>query len=134
MRLVYNLGLEYKPEEFFGAIPNAARLAGDSPRLFVLSPLPRSREWVFLRQILTHNNMRHYITSDKVGEFVQSMFAAGQHVQVDGDSISVRHSDHSYTFIDVYQKGSMEKLVSDILEKERQILEQKAFDNMNPVE
>lgn len=34
MRLVYNLGLEYKPEEFFGAIPNAARLAGDSPRLF----------------------------------------------------------------------------------------------------
>ena len=78
--------------------------------------------------------MKHYITSDKVGEFVQSMFAAGQHVQVDGDSISVRHSDHSYTFVDVYQKGSMEKLISDILEKERQILEQKAFDNMNPVE
>lgn len=78
--------------------------------------------------------MRHYITSDKVGEFVQSMFAAGQHVQVDGDSISVRHSDHSYTFVEIFQKGSMEKLVSDILEKERQILEQKAFDNMNPVE
>jgi hypothetical protein len=38
MRLVYNLGLEYKPEEFFGAIPNAARLAGDSPRLFVPTP------------------------------------------------------------------------------------------------
>lgn len=38
MRLVYNLGLEYKPEEFFGAIPNAARLAGDGPRLFVPTP------------------------------------------------------------------------------------------------
>ena len=99
-----------------------------------LSPLPRSREWVFLRQILTHNNMRHYITSDKVGVFVQSMFAAGHHVLVDGDSISVRHSDLSYTFVDIYPKGSMEKLISDILEKERQILEQKAFDNMNPVE
>lgn len=78
--------------------------------------------------------MRHYITSDKVGEFVQSMFAAGHYVLVDGDSISVRHSDLSYTFVDIYPKGSMEKLISDILEKERQILEQKAFDNMNPVE
>ena len=83
---------------------------------------------------LNTQHMKHYITSDKVGEFVQSMFASGLLVQVDGDSISVRHSDHSYTFVEVYQKGSMEKLVSGILENERQILEQKAFDNMNPVE
>jgi hypothetical protein len=69
-----------------------------------------------------------------VGEFVQALFAAGHKVQIDDDSIAVRHSDSSYTFVNIYPKDSMEKLISDILEKERQILEQKAFDNMNPVE
>lgn len=53
MRLVYNLGLEYKPEEFFGASPMLPGLQGIAHDC--LSPLPRSREWVFLRQILTHN-------------------------------------------------------------------------------
>lgn len=69
-----------------------------------------------------------------VGEFVQAMFKAGHHVQVDGDSVSVRHSDYSYTFVAVCSSGSIEAIAADILEKEREILERKASDNMNPVE
>lgn len=58
-----------------------------------------------------------------VGEFVQAMFKAGHHVQVDGDSVAVRHSDYSYTFVAVCSSGSIEAIAADILEKEREILE-----------
>lgn len=59
--------------------------------------------------------MKKYITSDKVGEFCQAMSEAGVNVSVDGESLSVRHCDGSYTFIDIYQKNSFENLVSEIL-------------------
>jgi hypothetical protein len=78
--------------------------------------------------------MKRYITSDKVGEFVQSLFAAGLKVQVDGDSIAVHHSDHSFTFVEIYEKGTLEKLITDIIENERYVQEQKAFDDMHQVE
>lgn len=74
--------------------------------------------------------MKHFITKDMVGEFVQAMFNAGHHVQVDGDSIAVRHSDSSYTFVDVCSSGSIEAIAADILEKEREILEKEALKNM----
>lgn len=74
--------------------------------------------------------MKHFITKDMVGEFVQTMFKAGHHVQVDGDSIAVRHSDYTYTFVAVCSSGSIEAIAADILEKEREILEKEALKNM----
>lgn len=74
--------------------------------------------------------MKHFITKDMVGEFVQAMFTAGRHVQVDGDSIAVRHSDNSYTFVAVCSSGSIEAIAANILEKERKILEKEALKNM----
>lgn len=74
--------------------------------------------------------MKHFITKDMVGEFVQAMFNAGHHLQVDSDSVAVRHSDYSYTFVAVCSSGSIEAVAADILEKEKKILEKEALKNM----
>lgn len=66
---------------------------------------------------------RKYITSDKVGEFVQAMFEAGLYASVDGKTVSVRLSDGSYQFVDIFKKTSYAELVSDIISKEQSIHE-----------
>lgn len=78
--------------------------------------------------------MKKYITSDKVGEFCQAMSNLGIPVGVEGDTISVRHSDGSYTFLEVFKKDSFENLLNSIIATESKIQEQIAFDNQHPVE
>lgn len=77
--------------------------------------------------------MKKYITSDKIGEFCQSMSNAGIPVMVDNDSISVRHCDGSYTFITIYQKNTFDKLVSEVRSTEATLRSQKEFDESHPV-
>lgn len=56
----------------------------------------------------------YYITSDKVGEFVQRMYEKG--IRVDAEPEDNRLSVHKpvcgYEFIKVYEKGSLESLVA----------------------
>lgn len=78
--------------------------------------------------------MKKYITSDKVGEFCQAMSNAGICVSVDKETLSVRHCDCSYTFIDIYQKNSFENLVNEVLSTEASLQSQRLFDEAHPVE
>ena len=67
--------------------------------------------------------MKNYITSDKVGEFVQSMFNAGfENLVISPDNVSVKHTDGSYTHITVFRKCSYEDLVNRVLDKEKSLL------------
>lgn len=74
--------------------------------------------------------MKKYITSDKVGEFCQSMFANGLQVILDADSLSVRLSNRDYVHIDIYAKGAYESLVASVLEAERKAQEEVSFDQL----
>ena len=77
--------------------------------------------------------MKKYITSDKVGEFVQALHTNGfKYVAVEPEQISVRHDDGSYTFIQVFQKNSFENLVQSVINTEIQILKQVQFDEEHP--
>ena len=70
--------------------------------------------------------MKNYITSDKIGEFVQSMYNAGfENVIISPMHISVKHTDGSYTFIDIYDKLSYEALLNVVFDKEKALLMEK---------
>jgi hypothetical protein len=77
--------------------------------------------------------MEKYITSDKVGEFVQTLYANGfKYVAVEPEQISVRHDDGSYTFIQIFQKNSFENLVKSVIDTEANIQKQVQFDEEHP--
>lgn len=66
--------------------------------------------------------MKKYITSDKVGEFVQALHTNGfKYVSVEPEQVSVRHGDGSYTFIEIFQKGSYDDLVRSVIDTEANI-------------
>lgn len=72
--------------------------------------------------------MKNYVTSDKVGEFIQCMFDAGIYASVDGDQIAVRMCDHSYIFIDIYRKRAFQDLRDTIVAKDAELKKQAEFD------
>lgn len=55
---------------------------------------------------------KYYITSDKVGEFVAKMYAAGVAIGTDPKSrqITVKKPEGSYEWIHVFDKGSFDEL------------------------
>lgn len=78
--------------------------------------------------------MKKYITSDKVGEFVQTLHENGfKYIAVESERVSVKHDDGSYTFIEIFQKGSYEALVQSVINTEIHILKQPQFDAEHPV-
>lgn len=78
--------------------------------------------------------MKKYITSDKVGEFVQTLHEHGfKYVAVEPNQIAVRHGDESYTFIEIFQKRSFDDLVQSVINTEIHILKQVQFDEEHPV-
>lgn len=78
--------------------------------------------------------MKKYITSDKVGEFVQTLHQNGfKYVSVEQEQVAVRHDDGSYTFIHIFQKNSFENLVKSVIDTESNIQKQTQFDAEHPV-
>lgn len=78
--------------------------------------------------------MKKYITSDKVGEFVQALHTNGfKYVSVEPERVAVRHDDGSYTFIEIFQKSSFDDLVQSVINTEIHILKQTQFDAEHPV-
>ena len=73
--------------------------------------------------------MKNYVTSDKVGEFIQCMYDAGIHASVDGDQIAVHMCDGSYVFIDIYRKRAFQDLRDTIIAKNAELKKQAEFDN-----
>ena len=63
---------------------------------------------------------KYYITSDKVGEFIQRMYDAG--IRVDGEpernSLCLHKPEGGYEWIKVFSKGSFEELCCAFLPKE----------------
>lgn len=77
--------------------------------------------------------MKKYITSDKVGEFVQTLHEHGfKYVSVEPEQVAVRHDDGSYTFIQIFQKNSFENLVKSVIDTEANIQKQVQFDEEHP--
>lgn len=66
---------------------------------------------------------KYYITSDKVGEFVAKMYAAGVAVDTDPKSrqITVKKQEGDYEWIHVFDKGSFDELCCAFLPKESHI-------------
>lgn len=63
--------------------------------------------------------MEKYITSDKIGQFVQALYESGKfsYIQVEGKQISVRKEDGDYIFIQVFNKMSFDELVKGVTEE-----------------
>ena len=63
---------------------------------------------------------KYYITSDKVGEFIQRMFDKGMRVSVDPsiNQITITKSSGVYEWIKVFRKGSFEELCNMFDEQE----------------
>ena len=66
---------------------------------------------------------KYYITSDKVGEFVAKMYAAGVAVDTDPKSrqITVKKQEGGYEWIHVVDKGSFDELCCAFRPKESHI-------------
>ena len=78
--------------------------------------------------------MKKYITSDKVGEFIQALHEHGfKYVSVEPEQVAVKHDDGSYTFIEIFPKSSYDDLVQSVINTEIQILKQVQFDEEHPV-
>ena len=63
---------------------------------------------------------KYYITSDKVGEFVAKMYAAGVAIDTDPKSrqITVKKLEGGYEFVHVFDKGSFDELCCAFLPRE----------------
>ena len=63
---------------------------------------------------------KYYITSDKVGEFIQRMYEKGMRVSVDPSmsQITVTKPQGGYEWITVFHKGSFEELCNMFDEQE----------------
>lgn len=66
---------------------------------------------------------KYYITSDKVGEFVARMYAAGVRVDVDPDKneLCVHKKEGGYEWIHVFDKSSFEGLCANFMEPTPQV-------------
>lgn len=65
--------------------------------------------------------MEKYITSDKVGQFVQDLYESGKfyNIQVDDERVAVcKAAGDNYLFIPIVQKNSYERLLKDIIGEE----------------
>lgn len=62
---------------------------------------------------------RYYITADKLGEFVERMYAAGIKVDCDPkeEQITLKRPDGSYAWIHIFNKGSFDNLCAALLPK-----------------
>lgn len=60
---------------------------------------------------------KYYITSDKVGEFIQRMYEVGIRVDAEpeGDRLSLHKPEGGYEFITVFKKGSFDELCAAFL-------------------
>lgn len=67
---------------------------------------------------------KYYITSDKVGEFVAKMYAAGVEVSAEpkGRQLTVKTQDGRYEWVHVFDKGSFDELCCAFLPKESHIM------------
>ena len=64
--------------------------------------------------------MAKYITSDKVGQFVQALYESGKfyNIQVDDKQVAVSKTPGGdYLFIQIVQKNSYEQLLKDVIEE-----------------
>lgn len=63
---------------------------------------------------------KYYITSDKVGEFVAKLYAAGVGVSAEPRErqLTVKKQDGGYEWIHVFDKGSFDELCCAFLPKE----------------
>lgn len=66
---------------------------------------------------------KYYITSDKVGEFIQRMYDAGIRVdsEPEGNRLSLHKPEGGYEFIRVFKKSSFDELCRVFLPKESHI-------------
>ena len=66
---------------------------------------------------------KYYITSDKVGEFIQRMYDAGIRVdsEPERDRLSLHKPEGGYEFIKVFKKSSFAELCYVFLPKESHI-------------
>lgn len=53
---------------------------------------------------------KYYITSDKIGEFVQRMYEKGIRVDAGSQELTVHLPNGGYEWIKVFSKGSFEEL------------------------
>lgn len=55
---------------------------------------------------------KYYITSDKIGEFVAKMYAAGIEVSAEPQSnqLTIKKPDGGYEWVHVFNKGSFDEL------------------------
>lgn len=62
---------------------------------------------------------KYYITSDKVGEFVAKMYAAGIEVSVNpsAQQITVKKPEGGYEWIHIFSKSSFDELCSAFFPK-----------------
>ena len=64
--------------------------------------------------------MAKYITSDRVGQFVQALYESGKFysIQVDDKHVAVSKAPGAdYLFIQIVQKNSYEQLLKDVIEE-----------------
>lgn len=86
----------------------------------VLPTLRSNRGGFFIDNHLIYKHMVKYITSDKVGQFVQALYESGKfyNIQVDGNQVAVNKAPGAdYLFIQIVQKNSYEQLLKDVIEE-----------------
>ena len=61
--------------------------------------------------------MKHYITSDKIGEFVSAMYEKGIRVDADPsrEELAVQLPSKEYRWVKVFHKTSFEEMCEDIV-------------------
>lgn len=68
--------------------------------------------------INTYTMNKYYITSDKVGEFVAKLYAAGVRVDIKPEENELCiHTDAGYEWVHVFSKGSFDELCAAFLPK-----------------
>ena len=62
---------------------------------------------------------KYYITSDKIGEFVARMYAAGIEVSVDPSAqlITIKKPERGYEWVQIFSESSFDELCSVFLPK-----------------
>lgn len=67
---------------------------------------------------------KYYITSDKIGEFIQRMYEAGIRVdsEPEGNRLCLHKPEGGYEWIKVFKKGSFDELCCAFLPKTDSIM------------
>jgi hypothetical protein len=63
---------------------------------------------------------KYYITSDKIGEFVAKMYAAGIEVSVDPSArqVTIKKPEGGYEWVHIFNKTSFDELCSAFIPNE----------------